>query len=175
LNVINDGFGIKCVFATGGSVGQQFFTAVIDGTYDIVSFLFTLDPVSGSDVDVDDLITITSPGTDIFTDLDLSQLTIPMACGTVVPITQTQTLFTFRIPAACTGAGAVSIVATGNGVQFSGTITLGSLTILLTNASGIYTLVPGKTNDTLYDSARDGTTRNVRIPDPFAKTGFIGG
>ena len=30
-------------------------------------------------------------------------------------------------------------------------------------------------NDTLYDTARDGTTRNVRIPDPFAKTGFIGG
>jgi hypothetical protein len=51
----------------------------------------------------------------------------------------------------------------------------GAATIVLAaDPSGIYTLVPGKTNDTLYD--RDVTpvgTIDVKIPDPFLKTGFL--
>lgn len=58
-------------------------------------------------------------------------------------------------------------------IQFSGRVLLGSLPVLIANASGIYALVPGKTNDTLYDRA--GTTVNFEIPSPFGKTGFIGG
>jgi hypothetical protein len=81
----------------------------------------------------------------------------------------------FSIPDSCSGAGAVSVIATGNGVQFSGSYPLGGLIILTTNASGIYTLTSGKSADTLYSSLRDGTTYDVKIPNPFAKTGFIGG
>ncbi len=60
--------------------------------------------------------------------------------------------------------------------QFSGSVDLGKLvTIFFLNATGIYTLVPGKTNDTIYDNAEPGTTVDVKIPNPTFKTGFIGG
>lgn len=145
----------------------------IFGTYDVLSFTYTPSPASGSSVDKSQLITITSTG--LAGSLDLSQLTLSVSCGTIVPIIQTATLLTFLIPAACSGAGMVSIIATGNGIQFSGSYPLATFNVLLTNASGIYTLVENKTNDTLYSSLRDGTTRNVKIPDPFIKTGFVDG
>lgn len=43
----------------------------------------------------------------------------------------------------------------------------------ITNTSGIYTLTPGATDDTLYDQG-GGSTDNVKIPDPFVKTAFLG-
>ena len=46
---------------------------------------------------------------------------------------------------------------------------------LLKDVSGIYTLVPGKTSDTLIDRQTGATSAELKIPDPFAKTGFIGG
>jgi hypothetical protein len=154
--------------------GPGFFDLTVSGNYSLLAYSWDI-PQSGSNVEVGDIISITSPGTNPLTDLDLTQLTISLACGTVVPITQTKTLFTFKVPGSCSGNGATAITATGNGVQFSGSVPLGSITILLTNASGIYTLTPGATHDTLYSSLRDGTTRNVKIPDPFAKTGYVGG
>lgn len=59
------------------------------------------------------------------------------------------------------------------GTQFSGSVPLGEFTVLVANASGIYTFVEGKTNDTLYTAARDGETYNVKIPNPGARTGFF--
>lgn len=56
---------------------------------------------------------------------------------------------------------------------FEGSVPLGTFTILVANASGIYRLVDGKTNDTLYHSSRDGTTYDVKFPNPFGKTGFF--
>jgi hypothetical protein len=66
----------------------------------------------------------------------------------------------------------ITIVANINGTQFSGSITLGTRTILYENVSGIYEIVKGKTSDTVYD--RTGTTLEVKIPNPFIKTGYIG-
>ncbi len=60
-----------------------------------------------------------------------------------------------------------------NGVQFSGSVFLGLVTILFADASGIYQLSPGKRTDTLYNTARDGTTSEVNILDPIADTGFL--
>lgn len=57
--------------------------------------------------------------------------------------------------------------------QFDGTVPLGNFVVIIANASGIYRLVAGKASDTLYSSARDGTTYNVKIPNPFGKTGFF--
>jgi hypothetical protein len=59
------------------------------------------------------------------------------------------------------------------GTRFSGTVTLGNFTILVANGSGLYTFEIGKANDTLYTAARDGTTYDVKIPNPGAKTGFF--
>lgn len=52
----------------------------------------------------------------------------------------------------------------------------GSPTGLLLNVSGIYTVVDTLTHDTLYERATAPvTTMNVEIPDPGAKTGYVGG
>jgi hypothetical protein len=40
-------------------------------------------------------------------------------------------------------------------------------------ASGIYELVDGKLTDTLYASARDGESYEVKIPNPNGKSGFF--
>ena len=159
---------------TGGLLAQNIFnldSLFIAGNYTPLNFSWTV-PQNNDSVEVGDIISITSSGPNA---LDLTQLTISLACGVVVPIVQTANLFTFAVPGSCSGNGVTAITATGNGVQFSGSVPLGYLTILLTNASGIYTLTPGATHDTLYSSLRDGSTRNVKIPDPFAKTGYGGG
>lgn len=58
----------------------------------------------------------------------------------------------------------------GAGINLGGTPTLQ----FIGNPSGIYTLVPGKTNDTLYERIPAATTQNVKIPDPLIKTAFLG-
>lgn len=40
-------------------------------------------------------------------------------------------------------------------------------------AAGIYQLVPGKTNDTLFLTFSPITTHDVKIPDPFIETAVI--
>lgn len=45
--------------------------------------------------------------------------------------------------------------------------------VFIADPSGIYTLVPGKTDDTLYTHTTPDTV-DVKIPDPFIKTAFIG-
>lgn len=69
--------------------------------------------------------------------------------------------------------GNVPIIIICGGPPFSGSVPLGTFTILETNGSGVYQFQNGKTNDTLYSSTRDGTTYNVKIPNPFGKTGFF--
>lgn len=48
-----------------------------------------------------------------------------------------------------------------------------STVVLIVEPSGIYTLVEGKTHDTLYTHGSPATV-DVEIPRPFAKTAFIG-
>jgi hypothetical protein len=62
-------------------------------------------------------------------------------------------------------------VAGDGGLELNGQVPI----TLLRDVSGIYTLVPGKTNDTLYDRQTGQSSVDVKIPDPFIKTGFIGG
>lgn len=161
----------------------------ISGEYTVLQWTFAMDPVSGSEVNANtpghdtpetadgDLITITSDPEDP-DHLLLDELTLSVTCGSIVIKTQTETLLEFWIPSGCgttEGGNDVSIIATGNGVQFSGSVPLASLLVLFTNGSGIYVLTPGQAHDVIYSSDRDGTTRNVKIPNPTFKTGFIGG
>lgn len=56
------------------------------------------------------------------------------------------------------------------------TISLGTLEILIANASGIYYLEVGKLSDTLYVRGEGGeqtTTIEVKKPNPFVKTGLV--
>lgn len=174
LDAINDGFGIRIVFS-GTGFGQYFDKASISGTYDILSYTFSF-PLNGTSIDLQKnrVITVTSDPLDPNA-MDLTHITVALGACAITIVTQTTNLLVFSIPDSCSGDGVVSVVATGDGFQFSGPVSLGSITILTTNASGIYVLTSGKTSDTLYSSLRDGTTYDVKIPDPFAKTGFIGG
>lgn len=52
------------------------------------------------------------------------------------------------------------------------TMTLDALEVLVADASGVYTLVKNKKDDTLYNRETEDTT-DVKIPNPFARTGFI--
>ncbi len=71
---------------------------------------------------------------------------------------------------------AIPIVGGGTGTEFSGSVKLGTIQILTTLGSGIYRLVSGKTNDTMYiNNPNDATTEDFAIPDPSGKTGLIGG
>lgn len=60
----------------------------------------------------------------------------------------------------------------------SGSVSFGGAAFVvgIVNPSGIYTVVPGKTHDTLYE--RNGTTTattlNVMIPEPFVTLGYFG-
>lgn len=74
-----------------------------------------------------------------------------------------------------TGFPAIAAPA-GTGTQFSGSVLLGKIKILTTEASGIYKIVTDKRNDTMYiDSPTSDDTADVAIPYPHGKTGFIGG
>lgn len=56
------------------------------------------------------------------------------------------------------------------GIFLGGTATLQ----FIGNPSGIYTLVPGKAYDTLYERIPTVTSQDVKIPDPFIKTAYFG-
>jgi hypothetical protein len=62
------------------------------------------------------------------------------------------------------------IVVSEGGLIFNGTTPL----LMLQNISGIYTLQPGKLNDTLYDRQTGQTSVETPIL-PVAKTGYVGG
>lgn len=64
-------------------------------------------------------------------------------------------------------------------IMSEGGLSLGEVatpTTILKDISGIYTLIPGKTDDTLIDRNEDPIVDQVvKIPDPTWKTGYIGG
>lgn len=66
-------------------------------------------------------------------------------------------------------SGVFTITGSG-GVDFGGSPTI----VYIEDASGIYTLINRKTNDSLYNRIEDDIL-DVKIPDPFVRTGFIGG
>ena len=62
----------------------------------------------------------------------------------------------------------ITVIGSG-GIEFGGT----AIMVFIYNPSGIYTLVPGKTHDTLYERISGIDSQNIKIPDPFIKTGYI--
>lgn len=67
----------------------------------------------------------------------------------------------------------IVIYANSPGHQFTGNVQLGEFEIIVANGSGIYKFSSEQFHDTIYSTARDGTTYNVKIPNPGAKTGFF--
>lgn len=143
----------------------------VEGDYIIEQWSWTIGPDT---VEAGTEVTVESIDTDI---LDLTEIT--EICfdfnGLVICssdfITQTPNLLVFTIPSGINYSGTVIIT----GTRFSGSVALGALTYLLEDSSGIYTLVKNKANDTLYDGSRSAETNDVKIPNPRARTGYLGG
>ena len=168
---------LSCGDFEGGSCQIDFSFISLRLEYDF-QFAYTPNPASG-DVDPGDEVSITSPGTNPLTDLDLSELEFFIEVdGEEIPIyptVQTQQLVTFVVPSLPPGTPDYTISARG-GTQFSGSVGLVVYTVTMVDGSGIYVLTPGKLNDTVYtDSATDDDTIDLPIPQPFGKTGFVGG
>lgn len=158
---------------TLGSLAVASITAVLDvsGEYGVQSFSWSIEtpgPVAGGDEIV---VVATDPE---FSLTDVTEICFTFGSLTICTtdfIEQTPTRLVFVLPSGVDYTGFVSIT----GTTFSGSVFLGSLEYLFEDASGIYKLVKNKTSDTIYAPARDGTTVDVKIPNPRAKSGFIGG
>jgi hypothetical protein len=196
LTIYSNGMGIRSV-ALAGTAFSLAQNARVEGTYDLLAFQWTLDTVTP--VNPGDTISLSSPsGTPIPPALNFTELsevsvnyidrdgnlqfiiiTLVFPNGTTqYGITWSENAYSFILPPlpGLDASQPVAIMGVGDGTQFSGSVMLGVLDILIENGSGIYRIIADKTNDTLYvNSAVDDTTADVRIPDPFAKTGFIGG
>ncbi len=169
--------------AAGGD--QGFYNFLTSGTYVIRDFTYSLDNKSQPIRPGVSRVTITSDPLDSdhlkLNQLDLTTpITITDANSDTIPaptiISQTEFKLVFLVNSfGGPEPQVITINVTGDGTQFSGSVPLGKLeTIYFINAPGIYRIVSGKTNDTLYD-VENGGTIDVQIPDPFGKTGFIGG
>lgn len=155
----------------------------VTGGYDIQLFQFQLAVENESPVTPGDTIELTSnPQEEHPLDFnDVTEVVINYKTTDNVDHTITITNFiagpnslTFILPD-IEDAPEIEIELTVDGTQFSGSVPAGTLlTIFFTNGTGIYRFVPGKTNDTLYDQDYDPvTTVDVKIPNPFFKTGFL--
>ncbi len=114
-----------------------------------------------------DTITFTGTGLDSIPDIDVHYTNSggPQVVACTI-LTQTPTLLTLSLPNLGNFMGTVTF--------FTGSVSLGTLTIYVATGSGIYRIVANKRNDTLYDRAT-GATTDTAIPEPFGETGFIGG
>lgn len=109
----------------------------------------------------------------------LQQLTLYITCDNTAGVSNWDVFFVTDLTDWQLSGGDILIPPPPNvtlfpvgGISFGGSATLRALT----DASGIYTLIPGQYHDELYQ--RVGTTAstiNVVIPTPFFKTGFIKG
>jgi hypothetical protein len=123
-----------------------------------------------------DTVTLTAPsGLDGVASIQLINGTDIVTVLAADFVSQSATELVFLIPIYFNFPGTVNLIGIGNGVQFSGSVTLGTLTVLIENGSGVYEIVRGKTNDTIYSNSASGnTTTDVAIPNPFGRTGFVG-
>jgi hypothetical protein len=190
LDIVNNGFGYRSnnSNSNNGFRGNSDpfiggYVAGIEGTYEIQGFLFEMETPTDP-IQEDTQITVTSPDDPLA--LDFTQVTSvtldwldvdgnphSITIDPLLWILITFHIFIFRIPALPGNPPIVVVNITST--QFSGSVSLGKLiTIFFENATGIYAIVPGKTNDTIYDNDNGGTI-DVKIPNPVWKTGFIGG
>jgi hypothetical protein len=193
LAIVNNGFGFRTTGAVdncaiiGEDIGLAWLfplqAAGIVGTYEIQGFLFDMETPTDP-IEEDTQITVTSPDDPLALDFTkITSVTLDWTDSNGNPhsinippllwILITFHIFIFRIPV-LTGNPPIVIVNITS-TQFSGSVELGKLiTIFFINATGIYSIIPGKTNDTIYDNDNGGTI-DVKIPNPVFKTGYIGG
>lgn len=81
--------------------------------------------------------------------------------STYVIVQDSNNLWFYLPPGFGSFKGPVLIILVGDGVQFSGSVVLGTLQILFEDATGIYSLMKNQTDDVLY--FRAGFTTDIRL------------
>jgi hypothetical protein len=158
------------------TVGQQtsrwFGNYKVTGTYIIVSTNWTL-PLSS--IKAGDKVTLTSvsPLAQGVTQVLIQHSGQTTEIAAQDFLEQTPTFITFYMPEFGNYNGPVTVTVVGNGVQFSGSVLIGNLTVAFVDASGIYVLTPLKPTDTVYDRTTPGATVDVAIQDPTIETAFL--
>ena len=172
LSVVNDTYGIDFITVAGWlpAVTASVVSPLnITGTYNLINTDWTLP--SGT-FKAGDKVTITSVG-------PLAQGVTGVLIGSTTKVAaqdfleQTPTQITFYMPEFGNVTGLINIFVIGNGVQFSGSVFLGTLTVSFVDASGIYVLTNLKPTDTLYDRTTPGATVEIAIQDPTIETAFL--
>lgn len=163
-------------------------TFVITGVYNTAQLQFTLNtPNAGPGGEVS--VTATTGSFLSFTSFKIKWLnddgtynerTIPSN----FILTWTATSLIFRVPLNDDpdedlipyGGTRLALFGVGNGLPYTGDIQIANINVQLVNGSGVYTLVPGKTDDTYYDrSVSPVSTLDLKIPDPFIRSAFLKG
>ena len=170
-------------FLGGNAAAVAYDYIAISGTYILQSFQFTLNPKSMSSLHSRVKVIMTEPSGSLNQLSGVFSIYYVNSSGnkvliTTIPVTdliiRTDTLIEFIMPDLGIIIPVPPEIIIEGGTTFGGQVPLGPITILLTNGSGIYEIVPGKTHDTYYDrSIVPSTTINVKIVDPFGKTGFF--
>jgi len=203
IDVVSNGMGFRAITTTTPSPGFVFIpytgfgnTIYIEGTYDAFAYSWTLEPVQepilpGARITARSIVNLNGIN---FTQLininpaapTLSETYIQYLDGdgntvqVFIPVVNflfiTITLYVFFLPAfPVDPVGDIELFVTGNGTQFSGSVSLGILQIMNANGSGIYRITKDKRSDSRYDRNQPGEITEVKIPNPIAKTGYIGG
>jgi len=188
LEVINNGIGLRVAIAATAAPGFSqifpFYNFFISGEYEIISFDWTLEN-AGTPVQIGDEVRIVNNIAGAGGLAGVSKVCVSFVDGGVLQTfcaiidTHTDDLITFLIPSGLgefTGPTTLYVTLYGNGIQFTGSVTLQTtLQLLFLDASGIYTLIKNKKTDTIYDRDNPGQTLEVKIPNPYARTGLVGG
>lgn len=192
LDLINNGCGIRVAIIVsdiGDLADVEIQELVLTGTYGIASSQFTLqNPTTpiyvGSKIKVFSNSEANDPGN--FTHFSQVKLdfvaddgfiqTIFLNFDSYYFIVWQQPELWFYLPRELGHRrGKVTITLIGDGIQFTGSVVLGTLDVLYEDASGIYSLVKGQTDDVLY--FREGyttDTQEIMLPDMMNEELFVG-
>lgn len=180
LSLLHDPFGFLIPSSTSGGEWNSF---KITGNYFRWSSTLTKSPSIGGPGTV---VTITdgAPGvlkqiTDILIYSDITDeepFQFSINSHYVQSWTPIQLIFQIPIDLGIPSHSTLYIAFVIDGTTFDGAVSMGTLSPILTDGSGIYTLNKNKRSDTYYNRSVSPVTEiDVKIPDPFIKTGFFNG
>lgn len=201
LDIVSNGCGFKVniIVDNGADIAAVaiVYNLRIEGTYNIQAFTWVLEPVQ-EPILPGARVTVRSVGSANgglgFTQLinvnpaapTLSETYIQYLDGdgntiqVFIPVANflfiTLFLYVFLLPSfPVAPVGDIELFVTGDGTQFSGSVSLGILQVMNADGSGIYRITKNKRSDSRYDRDQPGEITEVAIPNPIAKTGYIGG
>lgn len=180
LKVLHEPYGFE-VINNDGTVDYNSFT--LTGNYIIWSTSLTISPSTGGPGTI---VTVTDTAPGVLDDITEILIYVGTDTENEEPVrfpinsyyiqTWTDIELTFQVPIdlGLPSHSVLTIAFVVDGVSFSGEVIMGTLTPILVDGSGIYTLSRGKRSDTYYDrSVTPVEEVEVKIPEPFIKTGFF--